>query len=83
MDKKIWKLTLDAGLNDVEDVEAECRKCMRGVREANWTVEEEGLRTKIILTSPYKFELQKFTEHFLGEFRGLARSFVDEDAVEA
>ena len=72
------RVRLNFGLMDLEDVVKECEGYLKFARVSYIVEEDEYGNTFVILTSPWRFEIKKCVERFLGEFKGMADEVINE-----
>lgn len=71
------RVRLNFGYMDEEQVVAECEGYLK-LAQVSYEVnkEEDGI-VSVILSSPWRFEIKKCVERFLGDFKGLADTLID------
>lgn len=75
------KVKLRYGWKDLEDVEKENAECSRGLNLMT-TIFEEGNEVYVIVSSQWRFEIKKYVERWIPEFREMADSIIDENIVQ-
>jgi hypothetical protein len=76
------KVKLNFGLMDLEDVVKECDGYLKTANVSYTAEEDEYGNVHVILTSPWRFEIKKCVERYLGNFRGMADSIIDDNIVQ-
>jgi len=76
------KVRLSYGIMDIEDVVAECEGYLKFANVTYEVTEDEHGNVSVLFASKWRFEIKKCVERFLGEFKGLADSVIDENIVQ-
>jgi len=75
------KVRISYGIMDLEDVVAECDGYLKFAQVSYVAEEDEWGNVYVTFTSPWRFEIKKCVERFLGEFKGLADDVIEENIV--
>lgn len=78
------KIKLRYGYRDIEDVEEEHNRILKSTRNLHtelWEDEETG-EVFASIYSPWRFEIKRYVELWLPEFKEMADSIIDENIVQ-
>lgn len=78
------KIQLNYGYRDIEDVEEEHERILKFTQNLHtelWEDEETG-QVFVSIYSPWRFEIKKYVERWIPQFKEMADSIIDENIVQ-
>lgn len=75
------KIKLNYGYMDFEDVQAADEKNRKGLHVMTTIHEDENGEVHVYISSEWRFEIKKYVERYIPEFKEMADAIINENIV--
>jgi hypothetical protein len=81
--EEAMKIKLRYGYMDIEDVEAEDKENRKGLHVMTTIYENEFGEVYVFISSEWRFEIKKYVERWIPDFKEMADTIISENIVQS